>query len=365
MIIKVCGLKFEQNLIDVASLDIDMVGYNFYEPSPRYVQNTLPNIPSKIKKVGVFVNASESTILLKANEYNLDYVQLHGDESPEFCKKIKETIPVIKVFRVDDLFDFNLTYEYEFCDFFLFDTASKQFGGSGQKFDWSILKKLDIKVPFLLSGGIGADDLDDILKIEHPKFIGIDINSKFEVSPGLKDVEKVKNFVSGVKNSSAFEDVISPLGAGGNTEIKFEETSARDPQSLKGSATHSTYDMFYGATPHIFETAGSLRRNMTNEEIIIWNYLKTKPMNLKFRRQHPINSYIADFYCHSIKLVIEIDGANHFYNQEKDLTRDTFFESLGITTIRINNNEVNMNLINTIEKIDCTLSSLKTNNHVK
>ena len=108
MIIKVCGLKFEQNLIDVASLNIDMAGYNFYEPSPRYVQNTLPNIPSKIKKVGVFVNATESTILLKANEYKLDYVQLHGDESLEFCKKIKETIPVIKVFRVDDLFDFNL-----------------------------------------------------------------------------------------------------------------------------------------------------------------------------------------------------------------------------------------------------------------
>jgi phosphoribosylanthranilate isomerase len=199
MIIKVCGLKFEQNLIDVASLDIDMVGYNFYEPSPRYVQNTLPIIPSKIKKVGVFVNASESNILQKVRDYRLDYAQLHGDESPEFCKKIKETIPVIKVFRIDDLFDFNLIKEFVFCNYFLFDTATKQFGGSGKKFDWSLLNNLDIKVPFLISGGIGPDDLDDILKFRHPTFKGIDINSKFELSAGLKDVEKVKNFADGIK----------------------------------------------------------------------------------------------------------------------------------------------------------------------
>ena len=199
MIIKVCGLKFEQNLIDVASLDIDMVGYNFYEPSPRYVQNTLPIIPSKIKKVGVFVNASESNILQKVRDYRLDYVQLHGDESPEFCKKIKETIPVIKVFRIDDHFNANHMKEFEFCDYFLFDTATKQFGGSGKKFDWSLLKELDIKVPFLISSGIGPDDLDDILKFRHPTFKGIDINSKFELSAGLKDVGKVKNFADGIK----------------------------------------------------------------------------------------------------------------------------------------------------------------------
>ena len=199
MIIKVCGLKFEQNLIDVASLDIDMVGYNFYEPSPRYVQNTLPIIPSKIKKVGVFVNASESNILQKVRDYRLDYVQLHGDESPEFCKKIKEIIPFIKVFRIDDHFNANHMKEFEFCNYFLFDTATKQFGGSGKKFDWSLLKELDIKVPFLISSGIGPDDLDDILKFRHPTFKGIDINSKFELSAGLKDVGKVKNFADGIK----------------------------------------------------------------------------------------------------------------------------------------------------------------------
>lgn len=202
MIIKVCGLKFEQNLIDISALDIDMVGYNFYEPSPRYVQKKLPNINSHIKKVGVFVNASESFILQKVKEYNLDYAQLHGDENPEFCTKIKPCIPVIKVFRVKDQLDMNFLNSFEFCDFFLFDTATKQYGGSGKKFDWSLLNEFDIKVPFLLSGGIGVEDLDDILKISHPKFEGIDINSKFEISPGLKDIDKVKFFVDEIKKVS-------------------------------------------------------------------------------------------------------------------------------------------------------------------
>jgi phosphoribosylanthranilate isomerase len=202
MIIKVCGLKFEQNLIDISALDIDMVGYNFYEPSPRYVQNKLPNINSNIKKVGVFVNASESFILQKIKEYNLDYAQLHGDENPEFCTKIKTFIPVIKVFRVKDQLDMNFLNSFDFCDFFLFDTATKQYGGSGKKFDWSLLNEFDIKVPLLLSGGIGPEDLDDILKISHSKFVGIDINSKFEISPGLKDIDKVKFFVDEIKKAS-------------------------------------------------------------------------------------------------------------------------------------------------------------------
>ncbi len=448
MIIKVCGLKFEQNLVDLSSLDIDMVGYNFYEPSPRYVQNKLPNISLQIKKVGVFVNASESFILQKVKEYNLDYAQLHGDESLEFCKKIKDIISVIKVFRVTDQVDVELLQTFEFCDFFLFDTATKQYGGSGQKFDWSILNDLEIKVPFLLSGGIGPDDIEDILRISHPKFVGIDLNSKFEISPGLKDVDKVKFFVDEIKNHKAFEDLISPLGAGSNTENKFETLSTRDPQSLKGSHTlsvktkspfedlftplgnggitevnfdnlssihtqslnksaestrdpqslkgshtlsvktknpfedvisplgvdgntenkfeslstinsQSKFDMFYGASPFIFETAASLRRNMTIEESIIWDYLKTKPFNLKFRRQHPINTYIADFYCHSLRLVIEIDGINHSYNQEKDLMRDTFLSSLGIKTIRMKNDEVRLAYKNVIKTIDLTITSLK------
>lgn len=202
MIIKVCGLKFEQNLLDISALDIDMVGYNFYEQSPRYVQNKLPNISSHIKKVGVFVNETESFILQKLKEYNLDYAQLHGDESIEFCTKIKASIPVIKVFRVKDQLDVNLIKTFEFCDFFLFDTATKQYGGSGKKFDWTLLNEFDINVPFLLSGGIGPEDLDDILKICHPKFVGIDINSKFEISPGLKDVDKVKFFVDEIKKAS-------------------------------------------------------------------------------------------------------------------------------------------------------------------
>lgn len=199
MIIKVCGLKFRENLLDISTLDINMVGYNFYKPSPRFLQEPLPEIPFEIKKVGVFVNASESYILQKVNDYKLNYVQLHGDESPEFCKKISESIPVIKVFRVDEFFNDIKIQEYEFCDFFLFDTATTGFGGSGKKFDWTLLNELDIKVPFLLSGGLGLDDLDDILNFCHPKFLGVDINSKFEISVGLKDVGKVKVFVDEIK----------------------------------------------------------------------------------------------------------------------------------------------------------------------
>jgi len=495
MIIKVCGLKDNQNIQDIIGLNVDWIGYNFYKPSSRYI-SAIPLI-NKIfhqKIVGVFVNASESTILQTANEYKLDYVQLHGDESPEFCKKIKESFSVIKVFRIDEHFNSDQIKEYEFCDFFLFDTASTQYGGSGQKFDWSFLNKLDIKVPFLLSGGIGPNDLDDILKFRHPNFKGIDINSKFEVNPGIKDVEKVKNFVDGVKELSTFEDVISPLwfagekgieetsrdphslkerptlkdsgeaklsplGAGvrkGNKdenssnnphslkgrparkdndealispsgdggEKGIEETS-RNPQSLKGRPTlkdsgeaglsplgaggkkrnkdensshnpHSLkgrptlkdsdkalssplgvggersksneeksneneffYDMFYGATPNIFEKAAALRRKMTSEELKVWAFLKSKPLNLKFRRQHPIDLFVADFYCHSIKLVIEIDGINHQYNLEADLNRDKIFESFGITILRITNNEVNTNFQNVINKILEEIVNLK------
>ncbi|MBP6238037.1 MAG: phosphoribosylanthranilate isomerase [Saprospiraceae bacterium] len=205
MIIKVCGLKDNQNIQDIIGLDIDWIGYNFYKPSSRYI-SSIPFINKKNhqKIIGVFVNASESTILQKVKNYNLDYIQLHGDESPEFCKNIKESIPLIKVFRVDNLFDFKLTKEYEFCDYFLFDTASTQYGGSGQKFDWSILDELEISVPFLLSGGIGPDDHGDILKIEHPKFIGIDINSKFEVSPGLKDISLLNGFLKQLKNDQNY-----------------------------------------------------------------------------------------------------------------------------------------------------------------
>ena len=199
MIIKVCGLKDAENLLELCKLNISMVGYNFYAPSPRYVDHLLPDITDKIKKAGVFVNASLDEIKEKKELYNLDYAQLHGDESVAFAKEVKFFVPVIKVFRINDQFDSAILQLYNFCDYFLFDTATDKFGGSGQKFEWKILNEWEINTPFLLSGGIGPGDVDGILKIVHPQFKGIDINSKFEVSPGIKDVEMVRNFVTEVR----------------------------------------------------------------------------------------------------------------------------------------------------------------------
>ncbi len=201
MIIKVCGLNNAQNLADLSKLDIDMAGYNFYLPSPRYIDHILPDIPNNIKKVGVFVNASLDVILQKKELYKLDYAQLHGDESSSFVKEVKSFIPVIKVFRIADDFNPAILKDFDFCDMFLFDTATKNFGGSGQKFNWNILKQYDIKIPFLLSGGIGPNDVDEILKMDHPHFKGIDINSKFEVRPGIKDVGMVKKFVKMLRSN--------------------------------------------------------------------------------------------------------------------------------------------------------------------
>lgn len=195
MILKVCGLKYKQNLLDISTLKIDMVGYNFYPASPRYVDQLLPPVPEHIKKVGVFVNAGLEEIVQKVRDYALDYVQLHGDETMEFIQQVQTTVPVIKVFRIDQDFDFKLINKYNFCAYFLFDTATSQFGGSGQRFDWQLIHKMNVQTPFFLSGGLGPADVSSIRAFQHPYFAGIDINSKFENSPGKKDVAMVQKFV--------------------------------------------------------------------------------------------------------------------------------------------------------------------------
>ena len=196
MIIKVCGLKYAENLMEVSKLKIDMVGYNFYPSSARYVENLLPEIDKNIKRCGVFVNAATSFIQEKVEQYQLDFIQLHGDESLDFCKEIASTIkPVIKVFRVDQDFDYSQIADYSFCKYLLFDTATKDYGGSGHKFDWSDLLMQDIKNPFLLAGGISLEDAENLKSLNHPSLVGVDINSKFESSPGLKDVKKIADFI--------------------------------------------------------------------------------------------------------------------------------------------------------------------------
>lgn len=201
MKIKVCGMRDPQNIEELAKLHIDFMGMIFFERSARHVEQLtlydLDNsLPETTKRVGVFVNAELEAIMHKVNKYRLDYIQLHGKELPELCIEVSKTIPVIKAFSISSAEDFKITAEYEgLCEYFLFDTKTPQHGGSGQKFDWELLKQYKGDTPFLLSGGISDNDVESIKKIEHPQFAGVDLNSRFETSPGLKNIELLKQFI--------------------------------------------------------------------------------------------------------------------------------------------------------------------------
>lgn len=206
--IKVCGMKFPENIKAVAALRPDFMGFIFYSKSPRYTEpldiSVLNSLPKSIKKIGVFVNEDLEDILTIVYKYKLDGVQLHGVELVEMCRDLHDTgLIVIKAFPIADAYNFKVTKAYDgVCDYFLFDTKTDAYGGSGIKFNWNILNEYKEKTPFLLSGGIATDDAEAILKIEHPKFAGIDLNSKFEVKPGLKNVELLKQFIAEIKTTS-------------------------------------------------------------------------------------------------------------------------------------------------------------------
>jgi phosphoribosylanthranilate isomerase len=199
--LKVCGMKFPRNIEALVELKPDYIGFIFYPKSKRYMAGSLnpifvKNIPETIKKVGVFVNDSFESIEFEVKRNNLNLVQLHGNESPELCNSLKtKGIKTIKAFQIYPGFDFNLCQPYkEFCDYFLFDTQTPLYGGSGHKFDWELLKNYDNEKTFFLSGGIDLEDADKLKNISNLNIHAIDINSKFEFSPGLKDIEKVKKF---------------------------------------------------------------------------------------------------------------------------------------------------------------------------
>jgi phosphoribosylanthranilate isomerase len=205
--IKVCGMRDSENISGVAATLPDYLGFIFYPKSKRFVgiepsSEVLAIVPDTIKKVGVFVDETPEKVLETVQNWNLDVVQLHGNESPEYCQKIGESeITVFKAFSVDDQFDFEKLTQYSgVCDYFLFDTKGQLPGGTGQKFNWQLLENYKGDVPFFLSGGIGPDDLEAVLNFSHPQLFGIDINSGFEISPALKDVEKVKTFISGIRS---------------------------------------------------------------------------------------------------------------------------------------------------------------------
>ena len=193
--IKICGMRFPENILKVGALLPDFMGFIFWEKSSRYFDGEIPRLPKYIKKVGVFVDESIENIQSKIEKYNLDCIQLHGTESVEFCQKLKEIpIEIIKVFSIKDNFDFEILREFEsVCDYFLFDTKGELPGGNGATFDWNLLKKYPSNKPFFLSGGIGIEEIK-LLKIMNLPVYGIDVNSKFETEPGLKNIELLKSF---------------------------------------------------------------------------------------------------------------------------------------------------------------------------
>ena len=201
MKLKICGMKYPDNILEVGSLLPDYMGFIFWKKSARYFDGVLPNLPQSIKKTGVFVNASQEDILTKVSQYDLQAVQLHGNESVAFCQELKEylgnSIEIIKVFSVDSEFDFNELKPFEsVCDYFLFDTKGKLPGGNGTTFDWKVLQQYPSQKPFFLSGGIGLDEIDlvnEILKTDLPIY-AIDVNSKFEIEAGLKNKEELHRF---------------------------------------------------------------------------------------------------------------------------------------------------------------------------
>ncbi|MFB9845375.1 phosphoribosylanthranilate isomerase [Mucilaginibacter ginsenosidivorans] len=197
MRIKVCGLKHAENIGAVAALGPDYVGFICYAPSPRYASGLqdeiLAALPEGIYKTAVFVNEDEEIITKLIDNYNFDAVQLHGNESPEFCELFRDKATVIKAFGIDEDFDFDRLVGYAGkVDYFLFDTKTPKHGGSGQSFDWRLLNGYKLNVPFFLSGGLSLDNLGEVKAIDHPQFFGVDLNSKFELEPGLKDIDKLK-----------------------------------------------------------------------------------------------------------------------------------------------------------------------------
>ncbi len=208
MNIKVCGITQLKQLQQLDGLDIDFAGLIFYKESSRYMVDSiakedLKNSDFELKKVGVFVDPEMIDVLDAIDDYGLDVVQLHGNESPEMCEDLSSEVEVIKAFRIsggEDIDELVAPYD-AVCDYYLFDAGGlkESIGGTGKQFDWSILTRAKIEKPFFLSGGIGLDDVSKIKTFSHPDFYAVDINSKFEKEPGIKDMAAVLQFKQGMK----------------------------------------------------------------------------------------------------------------------------------------------------------------------
>lgn len=194
--LKICGMRDLANIAEVAALQPDYMGFIFYEKSPRFVgvDFKMPTDLTSSKKVGVFVNEETERIVDKISQHDLDFIQLHGNESSEQCQELKaQGVKIIKAFSIDNDFDFTLTKPYaDLVSYVLFDTKGKYFGGNAKTFDWTLLRKYDQQVPFFLSGGVSVENVSAIGEIDELNLHAIDVNSGVEVLPGLKDVKKIK-----------------------------------------------------------------------------------------------------------------------------------------------------------------------------
>ncbi|TCK66876.1 phosphoribosylanthranilate isomerase [Winogradskyella wandonensis] len=211
MKLKICGMKYQENIKAVAALHPDYLGFIFYDKSSRFFDGKIPQLPNSIKKVGVFVNESLDKVINLVEKHNLQAVQLHGNESPEYCTKLKtfchaeldsashQKIELIKVFSIKNSFNFDILKPYEgIVDYFLFDTKGKLPGGNGYTFNWDVLKNYPSTTPYFLSGGIGLNEVEKIKafkKSPASKYCyAVDVNSKFELEPGLKNINELEKF---------------------------------------------------------------------------------------------------------------------------------------------------------------------------
>ena len=189
-------MREADNIHEVEALGVDWLGLIFWPKSSRYVSERPDYLPQHAKRVGVFVDETLDTVKKKAEDYALDLIQLHGSESPDYIRALKASCSIIKAFSIATADDLEQTKDYEgLVDYFLFDTKGPSVGGNGVQFNWDVLKDYHGQTPFLLSGGIGPDDAERIQAFHHPQCIGIDLNSRFELSPGLKDINKLKQFI--------------------------------------------------------------------------------------------------------------------------------------------------------------------------
>jgi len=211
-------MREPDNILEVGQLPVDWLGFIFYANSPRAVKPGLAKwlqeqeaALSGKKRAGVFVNAEIEEVLNGVHDFQLDLVQLHGEESPEYCQLIRNLMEttsmrkaqLMKAFQVGEIFDFNRVYPYAaHCAYVLFDTKGKNYGGNGKQFNWALLQQYQGVTPFFLSGGIGPEDAAEVQAFRHPQLYGIDLNSKFETAPGVKDPALLKSFLKTLKNES-------------------------------------------------------------------------------------------------------------------------------------------------------------------